>query len=662
MLLSPMLVGDPPSLVGTTALTDLRVDSLVAADGALATYAATSVLDGARCTLRVALGVELPEDRDETVASALARLVRHAVGIGSLCQPRAAGAVVLGGRRLLAMAHLGTPLDSAEQRIRSSQPMALEEIAAVLEPVTAALTALHDQGLVHGAVHPGAVLLAPSGPVLSAFGLSELANLLGGPSAARDATPPRSRVPEQVGIVAASPSAESDTYAVAMIACELLVGRPFTAETDPGSIARAIDHPMTRPTPAALGLAVSEALDKAFAAALQTQPRERARSPRALLAALAAPGGPVSTHEPLHADAPPVSARAAVPRRAPDAPDAAALQAQRSAFAPRSPTPPAAPPARDTAAWLVYALVALGLLLLVGGAATVFVLAQRRVPPATPVVSAPALKTVPVPTPAEPAPVEPEPQESASTEPGVPAAPSSSAAEPPLARRAAGGLQPFYPEDLTALVPLARETPVIGSRDALVTIVVFADMQCPHTRQARGLLENLRRRYDADLRIAVRHLPIPSHDKADDAAEIAATVGAQAGPAAFWNVFERLTANQGGANLDDMLQSAEQSGAPALAVRRSFEEHVFKRIVDADRLVAQRLMVRATPAFFVNGKRADGALPQSKLAEMIDKELAASRAALTAGTPRAKLYSVRVTFNVTAGEADPPRAPAPRRH
>jgi protein-disulfide isomerase len=186
-------------------------------------------------------------------------------------------------------------------------------------------------------------------------------------------------------------------------------------------------------------------------------------------------------------------------------------------------------------------------------------------------------------------------------------------------------------------------------------------MQCTHTRQARTILDALIRRYDTDLRIAVRHLPIPSHDKAEVAAEIAATTGAVAGPVAFWKLFETLTANQGGLTEDDMFQWADQSGAQITSVRRAFEEHVYKRIVEGDRAVAQRLMVRATPTFFVNGKRLDGEQPQARLDDIISKELASSRAALSSGTPQAKLYTARTLFNVTAGAADPPRATPPRR-
>ena len=652
---------DPSSLVGTTVLTDLRVDALVRVDGALATYAATSSPDGMECSLRVALSVALPAERDGLVSSSFQRLSRHAVGVRGLCAPRSAGAVVLGSDRLLAMAHLGSPRDSAEDRLAGGLAMPVEELVLRLQPVSAALAALHDQGLVHGAVHPGAVRLGALGPVLSAFGLSELALLIGGPAAARDIVPPRSRVPEQVGIVAASPVPESDSYAFAMILCELLAGRPFTSETDASSIARAIDSPLVRPTPSTLSVAVPEHVDQAFSRALQTQPRERAMSPSALLTALTSPAPPKPEEREPGAVPQPQLEPPARSRRFRSALERVATQGPAKEARREEAETTARPrlPASDASAWLMYLLVLLGVLLLFGGAATVFVLALRRPHPASPAASAPALA---IPVPAPPPPVtpggpaessepEPEPEPASSAPPALSSAPS---AHPPLAGPA------LWPEDLTALVPIAKDTPVLGSRDALVTIVLFADMQCPHTRKARLVLDDMRRTYGDDLRIAVRHLPIPAHDKAELLAEASATAGALAGPHVFWKLFDQFTASQSTLTEDQALHTIEQSGAPIAAVRRSMEEHVFRRIVEADREVAQRLMVRATPTFFVNGKRLEGELPRNALAEEIDKEVAASRAALARGIVRPRLYSTRVVFNVTSAEADPERRPAPR--
>jgi protein-disulfide isomerase len=663
-----MLVADPLSLVGSIVLTDLRIDELMGADGALATYAATSEGDGQSCTVRVALGVSVSPEQDTAVASAFGRVTRHALGIRGLCAPRAAGAVAVGSERLLAIAHAGCARDSAEALVAARSALELSRVISLLQPVAQALCALHGQGLVHGALHPAAIGADRSGPLLSAYGLSDIALGLGGATAARDVVPPRSRVPEQVGIVAASPGPESDTYALAMIACELLVGRPFTDEKDPSSIARAIDNPVLRPTPAAMSVSLPAHAEAAFAIALRTQPRERTLDPKTFLDALqTAPAQPSAT-EAGHTPPAPRSGSAASTQSAllPEPPVAQRPARQRSAPSDPSTQPSARAEARQSRAslWLVWAFISLGIVLLVGGAVVVFVLAMSRTPPASMTSTGPSSGIL---VPAAPETVE-MPAEPPTADSGVanrdppaaelaaPSASGASAAGPPggsAAPKAAGAGLAIWPEDTTALIPIAKETPVVGTREAPVTVMIFADMQCPHTRRARVALDKLMDRFGADLRVAVRHLPIPSHEHAELGAEIAACTGAIAGPTALWRLMTTLTDNHSSLTDAAMLRWAQEAGAPANALQRAIQSHSWLHVVEADRNLAGRLMVRATPTLFINGKRMDGLESEAVLAEAVDKERLAARKALGSGTPKPKLYSSRVTFNVTSAAADP---------
>lgn len=656
-----MLFADLSSIVGTKVLGDLRLDALVRADDALATYAATGVSDGTACTVRVAGNLRVTEQQVDTLGGALERISRHVVGIRTICQPRAAGSIRCGSDLFLAVAHVGTPHDNAEDRIAAGPPMDLHEVVRVLSPAADALFVLHNQGLVHGAVHPGAIRLASEGAVLSAYGLHELASLLGGAVAARDVLPLRSRTPEQVGIVAALPSMESDTYGFAMVACELLAGRVFTAENDPGAVARAIDHPMVRPTPGALSVHVPESAERAFRVALSAQPRERTSNPKQLLAALAAPPAPsTGEHDKEPMEPAPVRRHG---RRTPDVERAAELrndpQSLRSVFETHQAPQPASPTTRS-GAWFVYAIVALGVLLLTGGVTALFVVQQGRRPPA---IAPPTAAPPPLPPPTGSVGL---PDDDGEPEPASIGAPSASAAASSSASPQLKAVAPelaLYPDDTTALIPIAKETPVLGSRDALATIVLFADMQCPYTRRARIAIETLMTRHGNSLRVAVRHRPIPSHDQAERAAEIAATAGALAGPQVFWRLFTTLTDNQVNWTPGDMIRWAKEVGAPAAALERALDTHRYQEIVDADHALAARLMVRATPTLFVNGKRIDGIGSVSQLDAIVASEIGAARALLAKGAPRAKLYSARVRFHVTSADADsnptgvPPRRP-----
>jgi protein-disulfide isomerase len=667
------------ALVGTTVLGDLKLEALVRADAALATFAARRVADSSEHTVRVALALEAPAGRLPQVETAAGRAARHALGIRGLAPPVAAGLVDVDGVSRLAMAHAGPARESAEARIGSGTPLGPAQVAAALEPVADALAALHAQGLVHGAVHPGAVHLGSSaGATLSAFGLSEIALALGGAQGARDVVPPRSRTPEQVGIVPAAPGPESDVYALGLLACELVIGRPFSSAEDPAVLARCTDHPITRPTPRGLSADVPDHVEQAFAAALRTRPSERTADPRQLLRSLvvppaaptggaAAPRGPADERARRSDEAPFRSGDGfePPPERRPK------VRLQRSAFEPAPPSPGAPQDGAPSRAgrWLVAGVVALGLLLLLGGAGALFAIAVIRPTPAPAApTTTPATATAPTALPTasvRPAPAPPPPSEDDEEDPsggpdGGGAPPGASSAPQPKSQpvpSTAGGVSP---DDTTALVPIGKDTPVLGPRDAPVTIVLFGDLQCPYTRRARVAIDKLLQQYGGDLRVAVRHLPLPMHDKAEAAAEMAASTHALAGAPAFWRFLQSATDNQSSWSDSALAGWSVAAGAPRAALERATREHAHKAVVDDDRNVAGRLMVRATPTFFVNGRRIDGMPSQSALSDAIDREMAAARAALLAGTPANKLYAARVLFNVTSAAADPRPPPGQR--
>jgi len=97
-------------------------------------------------------------------------------------------------------------------------------------------------------------------------------------------------------------------------------------------------------------------------------------------------------------------------------------------------------------------------------------------------------------------------------------------------RACAGGAsaaQPAAPEG-PVRVPVDG-APQRGPDDALVTIVVFSDFQCPFCSRLLPTLSALRERYGNDLRVVWRNNPLPFHQDAMPAAEAAAEAFAQGG-------------------------------------------------------------------------------------------------------------------------------------
>ncbi len=183
------------------------------------------------------------------------------------------------------------------------------------------------------------------------------------------------------------------------------------------------------------------------------------------------------------------------------------------------------------------------------------------------------------------------------------------------------------PEDTTIWrVPVEKSDPARGPADALVTLVLFSDFQCPFCKRVEETLAALERKYGADLRIVWKDYPLPFHDRAVPAAVLARVALAKKGMKGFWQAHDALFAAQ-----DDLDQAALKSIAKGLGlswseIQRAIADHRFRNIFEASEGLAKTLEVNGTPCSFVNGYRVDGAVPTEKFVEVIDTQLAKARA------------------------------------
>ena len=175
--------------------------------------------------------------------------------------------------------------------------------------------------------------------------------------------------------------------------------------------------------------------------------------------------------------------------------------------------------------------------------------------------------------------------------------------------------------------------PSIGDARALVTVVAFSDYQCPYSRRAEATLAQLRQAYGSELRVVVAERPLPMHDRARPAA-IAALAASEQG------AFERMHATLFAGSLDDAAIAAAASDLGLDAAR--FAADRSGKAVEAlarSEALAERLGVRGTPTFFINGRRIVGAQPIEELRSVIDERLAAARALVAGGVRPEEVYA-----------------------
>ena len=187
-------------------------------------------------------------------------------------------------------------------------------------------------------------------------------------------------------------------------------------------------------------------------------------------------------------------------------------------------------------------------------------------------------------------------------------------------------------------VPILADDPVRGPSGALVTVVEFADFQCPFCKRVQDTLSQLSAMYGSEIRFVWKDNPLPFHPRARPAATLARVAYKQHGDKGFWDAHDRLFAKSPKLEDDDLRGIAQAVGVSWAAAKQASESGRFAAKFDADAQLARDLNAPGTPSFFINGVRLVGAYPIDKFKEVIDEQLATAKGIVAGGVPRAGVY------------------------
>ncbi len=208
-------------------------------------------------------------------------------------------------------------------------------------------------------------------------------------------------------------------------------------------------------------------------------------------------------------------------------------------------------------------------------------------------------------------------------------------------------------------VDVSDEMPQRGPDDALVTIAMFSDFQCPFCGRVEPTVTRIREQYGDRVRVVWRNNPLPFHDNAMPAAEAAAEAYAQGGDTKFWQMHDTMMEHQTELDRAHLEQYAQQIGLDMTRFRAALDNHTHQAAIQADVAAAARVGARGTPAFFINGRNLMGAQPFEQFQTIIDDEIHRAEAQVAHGTPRAQLYAalMRGASASAPEEAAPSAAP-----
>jgi len=220
----------------------------------------------------------------------------------------------------------------------------------------------------------------------------------------------------------------------------------------------------------------------------------------------------------------------------------------------------------------------------------------------------------------------------------------------------------------TYAVPIDND-PFDGRPDAKVTLIKGYDYACGYCEKVRGTMEDLKKKYGADLRVVYKQLVI--HPKQAMAGALAFCAASRQGKAVE---MDRLIWDKGfnarQFDLTDVPLTAQpekpaEGQAPAAPQTVKCWDHPdgcknvnawaselglnmdkFKadmkgdcaaQITNDGRQLSQ-FGVASTPAFFINGRYISGAQPIEQFSQVIDEELKKANDRIAAGTPAASYY------------------------
>ncbi len=164
---------------------------------------------------------------------------------------------------------------------------------------------------------------------------------------------------------------------------------------------------------------------------------------------------------------------------------------------------------------------------------------------------------------------------------------------------------------------LVRNTsPSLGSPNAKVQIVEFADFECPYCQESYSVIRSLAATYGDRIYYVFRYYPVLElHEHAEAAAEAAACAEQQG---KFWAYHDRLFQNQDHLEAADLRTYASTVGLDLTAYDQCVSGGQVKATVGQDVSDATALGVRGTPTWFINGYKVEGAIPQTTFKQIID--------------------------------------------
>jgi protein-disulfide isomerase len=162
-------------------------------------------------------------------------------------------------------------------------------------------------------------------------------------------------------------------------------------------------------------------------------------------------------------------------------------------------------------------------------------------------------------------------------------------------------------------------SPTKGPDGAPITIVEFADFQCPHCAEFAPALDKIVEARKNDVRFVYKLYVLGKFPQSELAARAAYAAGKQG---KFWEMHHMIFANQQRLSQQDLDTMAAQLGIDVSRFHADIQSQETSERITKDKKLGEDLKIEGTPSIFINGRQFDG---HQDLNEWLDVELEMAR-------------------------------------
>ena len=163
--------------------------------------------------------------------------------------------------------------------------------------------------------------------------------------------------------------------------------------------------------------------------------------------------------------------------------------------------------------------------------------------------------------------------------------------------------------------------PILGKKSAPVAVVEFSDFQCPYCAKGSKIMHDLKKKYGNKIKVAFKNFPLSFHRQAKGAAHAGLCVFEQSNDR-FWDLHDHMFDNQQSLKEEELeLAVAKLEGINLDSYKKCMKSKKYTASIDQDIAQGNKLGIKSTPTFFVNGKLVNGAQPIEVFSELIEEDL-----------------------------------------